>query len=79
MRFWKVVPRTVRGVKSFGIGLPLVWGFRAVPAAGNCAGVKKGTPFAAGVGRSDQAIFESVLREFEGGIVRLRGLFGLWN
>jgi hypothetical protein len=40
MRFWNVVPRTVSGVNSFGMGLPLVWGLRAVPAAGNCAGVK---------------------------------------
>lgn len=53
-RLWKVVPRIVRGVKSLGMGLPLVWGTRAVPAVGVWAGVKKGTPFAGWVGMSGQ-------------------------
>ena len=50
----------VSGVKSFGIGLPLVWGVRAVPAVGNCAGVKKGTPLAGWVGTSTQAVIFKV-------------------
>jgi len=40
MRFWSVMPRSFSGVKSFGTGVPLVWGSRAVPAGGICAGVK---------------------------------------
>ena len=66
MRFWKVTLRTVNGVNSLGIGLPLFWGLRAVPAAGNWAGVKYGMPFAAGVGMSGQAIVMIVLEEGEG-------------
>lgn len=66
MRFWKVTFRTVNGVNSLGIGFPLFWGLRAVPAAGNWAGVKYGMPFAAGVGMSGQAIVMSMLEEFEG-------------
>jgi hypothetical protein len=66
MRFWKVTFRTVNGVKSLGMGFTLFWGLRAVPAAGNWAGVKYGMPFAAGVGMSGQAIVMSMLEEFEG-------------
>jgi hypothetical protein len=65
MRFWKVTLRTVNGVNSLGIGLPLFWGLRAVPAAGNWAGVKYEMPFAAGVGMSGQAIVSSVMKKFE--------------
>ena len=72
MRFWKVTLRTVNGVKSLGIGFPLFCGLRAVPAAGNWAGVKYGMPFAAGVGMSGQAIVMSVLKWFGGGDVLAR-------
>lgn len=63
MRFWKVTLRTVKGVNSLGIGLPLFWGLRAVPAAGNWAGVKYGMPFAAGVGMSGQAIVSDLMKK----------------
>jgi hypothetical protein len=66
MRFWKVTFRTVNGVNNLGIGLSLFWGLRAVPAAGNWAGVKYGMPFAAGVGMSGQAIVMGMLEEGEG-------------
>jgi hypothetical protein len=67
MRFWKVTFRTVNGVNSLGTGAPLVCGSRAVPAAGNWAGVKYGMPFAAGVGTSGQAIVMSMMNPWEMG------------
>jgi hypothetical protein len=39
MRFWRVMPRRVSGLKSLGMGRPLGWGSEAVPAGGICAGV----------------------------------------
>ena len=39
MRFWKVTPRSLSGLKSLGIGEPLGWGSVAVPDGGYCAGV----------------------------------------
>jgi hypothetical protein len=66
--------RTVNGVNSLGIGFPLFWGLRAVPAAGNWAGVKYGMPFAAGVGISGQAIVSSILEKFEGDKERMSWL-----
>jgi hypothetical protein len=40
MRFWKVVPRIVRGLNSVGGRVLSLWGEKAVPAGGDCAGVK---------------------------------------
>ena len=40
MRFWKVTPRMVMGLKSSGICFPSGCGSIAVPAGGTCAGVK---------------------------------------
>lgn len=37
---WNSTPRILRGWNSLGIGLPLGWGFSAVPAGGFWAGVK---------------------------------------
>jgi hypothetical protein len=40
MRFWRVRPRILRGVKSLGIDLLFGCGFEAVPLGGSCKGVK---------------------------------------
>jgi hypothetical protein len=40
IRFWRVRPRILRGVKSLGRGLLLHWGLAAVPEGGSWAGVK---------------------------------------
>ena len=55
-RFWKVTPRTVRGLNSLGMGFPLVWGSRAVPAGGLWAGVKYEMPSAGLTETSGQVI-----------------------
>lgn len=59
-RFWNVCPLIVRGLKSLGIGFPLVWGLRAVPAGGFWAGVKYDMPSAGFVGMSGQLVMMSV-------------------
>lgn len=40
MRLWRVRPRILRGVKSFGMGLLSGWGSEAVPDGGSWRGVK---------------------------------------
>lgn len=49
----------VNGWNSLGIGFPLDWGFRAVPAVGLCAGVKNEMPSAGVVGISGQFVMLS--------------------
>jgi hypothetical protein len=65
--FWNVTPRTLSGVYSFGIALPLVCGFAAVPAAGDCAGVKYVVALEGSISTSGRAIvvvvFEGVRNE----------------
>jgi hypothetical protein len=56
---WNVRPLIVKEWNSLGIGFPLDWGFRAVPAGGLCSGVKYETPSARLVGISGQFVILS--------------------
>lgn len=46
----------VKGWKSLGMGLPFVWGLRAVPAGGFWAGVKYEMPLAGATGTFGQVM-----------------------
>lgn len=59
-RFWNVTPRTVKGLNNLGMGFPLVWGTRAVPAGGLWAGLKYEMPSAGLTETSGQVMLGNV-------------------